>query len=79
MPDRDPLAAARANMATLIALFGLLLGGAALVGLVALVMPQFLGVLLVVAALFVAPMIFHYLVWGWWLSQMKDDPPDKES
>jgi hypothetical protein len=68
----------RSNAATFVALFGLILMGGALVGLTALVLPQFLGLVLVVGGLFVLPALFHYLVWGWWLSQIKDDDPDDD-
>ncbi|MGQ0636557.1 MAG: hypothetical protein ACT4QC_18235 [Planctomycetaceae bacterium] len=83
MPERDPSAVMRANVATMIALFGLLLVGGALLGLMALVLPQFLGILLVVGIVFVGPIAFHYLVWGWWLSavnkeSLETDDPDTE-
>ncbi|MSR59596.1 MAG: hypothetical protein EXS05_18460 [Planctomycetaceae bacterium] len=66
----------QSNAGTAIALFGLLFVGGALLGLTALVMPQFLGLILVVGGVFVLPAAFHYLVWGWWMSQIKDDSPD---
>lgn len=78
MPERDPAAAARANLATMIALFGLLVVSAAILGLMALVLPQFLGIILVVG-LVCAGIAFHYLVWGWWLSGMKRDDAEEES
>lgn len=77
-PQRPTQNSAQSNAATWIALFGLLLVGGALLGLTALVMPQFLGLIAVVGGLFVVPIAFHYLVWGWWMSQMKDDTPDDE-
>lgn len=76
-PERTRPAAAQSNAATWIALFGLLLMGGALLGLTALVLPQFMGLVAVVGVLFVLPITFHYLVWGWWMSQWKDaDPHD---
>lgn len=59
------------NAATFLALGGLVVVGLGLLGLVSLVLPQFLGILLVVA-LFIVPVAFHYLVWGWWLSQVRE-------
>jgi hypothetical protein len=83
MPDRPQPATPspksdRSNAATFVALFGLILMGGALVGLTALVLPQFLGLVVVIGGLFVAPALFHYLVWGWWLSQIKDENPDDD-
>jgi len=67
----------QSNAATAIALLGLLLVSAAILGLMALVLPQLLGVLIVVL-IFAVPAVFHYLVWGWWLSQMRDNQPGDE-
>ena len=61
----------QSNAATAIALFGLLLISAAILGLMALVLPELLGVLIVLL-IFAVPAVFHYLIWGWWLSQMRD-------
>jgi hypothetical protein len=44
---------------------------AALLGLMAMVLPQLLGIVVVVL-IFAVPAAFHYLVWGWWLSQVRD-------
>lgn len=55
------------NSGTFIALFGLLVIAAGLLGLSALVMPQIFGILIVVV-LFLGAVAFHYCVWGWWLS-----------
>jgi len=65
------------NAATAIALVGLLLIGAALLGLMALVLPHLLGIVLVILILAV-PAAFHYLVWGWWLSQVRDREAEAE-
>ena len=63
------------NAATFIALFALLalLGG--LLVLSALVLPQMLGLLLVIFgfSIFAA---FHYLAWGWWMGRTR--PPAEE-
>jgi membrane protein YdbS with pleckstrin-like domain len=77
-PRRTSPDSAQSNAATAIALFGLLLVGGALLGLTVLVLPQIVGLVAVVGGLFVIPIAFHYLVWGWWMSQMKDDDPDDE-
>jgi hypothetical protein len=63
----------QSNSGTILALFGLLLIGGALLGLVTLVMPQAMAIILVIGGLFVVPLVLHYLTWGWWLSQMKDE------
>jgi len=63
------------DLATFSALLGLLLLGGLLIFLSALVVPQILGIVLVVVG-FSGMLIFHYLVWGWWLSRML--PPKEE-
>lgn len=73
-PSRKP----QSNAGTAIALFGLLLASGAILGLMSLVLPQVAGVLLVVLLIFVVPMALHYLVWGWWLSQMKDEEDEEK-
>ncbi len=55
------------DAATLIALVCLIAWSVAFVAFAALVMPQLLGVFLVVG-LFLGAVALHYLVWGWWLS-----------
>jgi len=65
----------QSNSGTILALFGLLMIGGALLGLVTLVMPQAMAIVLVIGGLFVIPLVLHYLTWGWWLSQMKDENP----
>lgn len=72
-PNSNP-----SNAGTWIALFGLLLIAGALLGLAALVMPHLLGLIAVVGG-FVFLTAFHYLVWGWWMSQMKDRTPEDDS
>lgn len=69
----------QSNSATLLALFGLLMVGGALLGLVTLVMPQAMAIVLVVGGLFVGPLVLHYLIWGWWLSQLKEDSANDDS
>jgi uncharacterized membrane protein len=74
----SPTPRSQSNAGTAIALLGLLLISAAILGLMALVLPQLLGVLVVIL-IFAVPAVFHYLIWGWWLSQMRDTAPDDES
>jgi hypothetical protein len=74
-PGRQP----QSNSGTILALFGVILIGGALLGLVALVMPQVMGIVVVVGGLFIVPLVLHYLTWGWWLSQMKDERAEDES
>jgi hypothetical protein len=64
------------NTGTMIALFGLLLIAGGLLALMALVLPQVAGVVLVILIVFVLPISFHYVVWGRWLSKMK--PPEDD-
>ena len=67
---REPHRAPRAsNAATLIALMALMLAALGLLGLVAIVMPQALGFVAVVSAVFLF-VSFHYVVWGWWLQRL---------
>lgn len=78
--DRPPSSGRpQSNAGTAIALFGLLIISGALLGLMSLVLPQVAGILLVVLLVFVLPMVLHYLVWGWWFSQMKDTEADEEA
>ena len=53
--------------ATLIALFGLCITGLALLGLMALVLPDVIWIV-VVAGVFAGFLAMHYLVWGHWLT-----------
>lgn len=71
MPNRSPQSTRQANAATAIALVGLVFMGVALLGLMAMVLPQLLGVIIVVL-IFAVPAAFHYLIWGWWLSQSRE-------
>lgn len=73
----SPTKSSQSDAATYLAMIGILVIAAALLGLTALVLPFVQG-LAIVALLFVAPITFHYVVWGWWLSQMKDDGTDDE-
>jgi hypothetical protein len=66
------------NAGTAIALVGLVFMSAAMLGLMALVLPQLLGVLLVIL-IFALPAVFHYLIWGWWLSRIRAAEPDAET
>lgn len=77
MAERDPAAAARANLATMIALVGLLVIAGGLLALAAVVLPFVRG-FIIVGLIFALPVAFHYLVWGWWLSQKLKDPENGE-
>ena len=54
-------------------MFGLLLATGAILGLMSLVLPQVAGVLLVVLLVFALPISYHYLVWGRWMSRIRDE------
>jgi cytochrome bd-type quinol oxidase subunit 2 len=73
----SPKTGNQSNAATAIALFGLVLISAMILGLMALVLPELLGVLVVIL-IFAVPAALHYLIWGWWLSQKRIDEPDEE-
>jgi hypothetical protein len=77
MGNRNSPSNSQSNAATAIALVGLLLISAVLLGLMALVLPQLLGVLIVIL-IFAIPAAFHYLIWGWWLSQVRDRESETE-
>jgi hypothetical protein len=72
----------RNNMATLVALLGMIFLGACLVGLVALVTPAALGIVIVGFGFFLVG-AFHYVTWGWWFMRPRADrrdvkPPEDE-
>jgi len=69
-PPRSPISRNQSNAGTAIALAGMVLISAAMLGLMALVLPQLLGVLVVIL-IFAVPAAFHYVIWGWWLSQAR--------
>ncbi len=77
MANRNSPSSGQSNAATAIALLGLLLISGALLGLMALVLPQVLGILIVIL-IFAVPAVFHYLIWGWWLSQARRQEHDVE-
>jgi Flp pilus assembly protein TadB len=76
MGNRSSLSNSQSNAATAIALVGLVLVAGALLGLMAMVLPQLLGIVVVVL-IFAVPAALHYLVWGWWLSQARDREEEK--
>lgn len=65
------------NLATWIALFGMLLGGGLLLGMTAMVMPNVVFVvgLVIGAALFG---MLHYVTWGRWLMNRRPPVDDDE-
>ena len=74
----SPTTRNQSNAGTAIALAGMILLSAAMLGLMALVLPQLLGVLVVIM-IFAVPAAFHYLIWGWWLSQTRGAQSDDET
>ena len=72
---KSPVTRNESNAGTAIAMVAMVFVSAAMLGLMALVLPQLLGVLLVIL-IFAVPAVFHYLIWGWWLSQAR--PTDAE-
>ena len=78
MSDRNsPTTRNQSNAGTAIALVGIVLLSAAMLGLISLVLPMLLGVLVVIL-IFAVPAAFHYLIWGWWLSQTREVQSDGE-
>lgn len=74
----DPEEQSRKNLATLLALVGLVLCGLALLGLAALVIPDILKILLVLAGL-IGVGVLQYVTWGWMLDRhriLDDDEKD---
>jgi cytochrome bd-type quinol oxidase subunit 2 len=43
----------------------------------AMVLPQVLGILIVIL-IFAVPAALHYLIWGWWLSQVRERERETE-
>lgn len=69
--------AEQANAATFAALFGLGLVAFALIGIVALVLPQIRGLVLVACAA-IGFFAAHYVLWGWWLPKLIRRDSDAE-
>lgn len=57
------------NVATILALVGLIAATLFIIALVAMVAPHVLGIFLVLG-LFGGAVAFHYLAWGWWLPRL---------
>jgi regulator of protease activity HflC (stomatin/prohibitin superfamily) len=66
------------NAGTFGALFGLLLLAGMLMALIAMVLPQAIGFVLVFGG-FLGLISLHYLLWGCWLSRMLVDQDRAES
>lgn len=79
MPN-DPFEQQRRNQATFAALAGVVLVSMAMLGLAALVIPDILMILLVLAGMLVIGLI-QYVTWGWMLDKHRirdeDDPAGK--
>ena len=66
------------NAGTFLGLFALLLFGAGLLGISALVMPAFLGIPAVVGGLVMLG-VFQYVTWGRWLTRrLQSDTDEKD-
>jgi hypothetical protein len=63
----DPELKKEADQRTFIALVTLLFVAGLLLALTALVLPTFLGIVLVVGGIGMFG-VFHYVIWGWWLA-----------
>ncbi|MFM8286704.1 MAG: hypothetical protein ACKOGA_08260 [Planctomycetaceae bacterium] len=68
--EQRPPAAAR-NLATSFAMVTLALISLSLFALVAIFFPHVQGIVLV-GALFALPALFHYFVWGRWMSRLRE-------
>ncbi len=76
MSSTSPPSQSEKNIATLIALTGVLLVTVGLIALITMVIPQFLLVVVVFFG-FVIMIAFHYFVWGRWLSKQKQEDEDE--
>ena len=77
MTQSETSSSRRRDTGTLLALTALLILAVGLLVLVGLVLPQVLGIVLVVFG-FLFVCVFHYVVWGWWLSNART-PRDDET
>lgn len=70
---------AERDLGTWGALFGLVVIAIGLLGLVAMVAPQLLGIALVIGG-FIGFGSLHYLLWGWWLGRrLTDDQAERDA
>ena len=76
--SREPYEQQRRNTATYGALAGVLLCGLALLCLAALVIPDILGLLLVLAGVMVIG-VLQYVTWGWMLEKYRIRDEDDKS
>ena len=65
--DEQKKLKSEADARTFAALVMMIVVAHSLLGVMALVLPQLLGVVLIVAG-FVWFAVMHYVLWGWWLS-----------
>ncbi|MCC7421075.1 MAG: hypothetical protein IT428_12405 [Planctomycetaceae bacterium] len=63
------------NAATFLALFGLMIIASSLLALIIMVLPQAIGVVLVVGG-FAIMAALQYMIWGYWLSNTAPAAPD---
>lgn len=66
------------NVATLLALVGVIAASLFIIALVAMVAPHVLGIFLVLG-LFGGAVAFHYLAWGWWLPRLLREKEPEEA
>jgi CHASE2 domain-containing sensor protein len=64
------------NIATYLALIALVAFAGFLLALVAMVLPQAIGLIVVIGGMFFFG-AFHYLVWGWWLTETPTEEEDE--
>jgi len=70
-PREPPPASDRKDLATTIALGGMLLAGAGLFALVMFVLPIARGFCWV-GLIILFPALFHYFVWGRWMTRLRE-------
>lgn len=75
---RRPRSSPESNLGTVLALSGLVFCGCGLLGLIVLVMPAAIGLVLIVVG-FTIPIALQYLIWGWWLSRIRDEEQECET
>ncbi len=76
LPGARPVRKRERNLGTVIAVFGVLLGGGFLMGLTAMVMPNVLGLVGIVFGSAVFFML-HYVTWGRWLMNRRRPVEDE--